>query len=339
MRHWKTLAAPIAVGLFALALGTERLSAQEPGATDPTVGLRDLRPPLVAPKGFGVKGQCAVMALDGWTAADMNLRAPAGLCVDWRAYSSRADSAKERAEQRQERLDEMDQLLDEAKRYAAAREADPELTPTNARLESLLPVLSGELPLYVDADGQREIESVVMYAAERGLKLVIVGGYDAEHCAELLKRYDVPVIITATYRLPRYRHDPYDAPYTLPKRLLDAGVRFAICGDTSDASNARNLPYHAANAVAYGLPMDAAHRAVTLWPAEILGVADQIGSLEAGKLATLVIADGDILESDTQIQGAYIAGREVDLSSRHTMLYEKYQRKYEQRELERQLEQ
>lgn len=292
---------------------------------------------LVAPKGYGVKGQCAVMALDGWTAEDMIIRAPAGLCVYWPAFSSRADSASARAEQRQERLAEMDRLLEEAERYAEARQADPQRTATNVRLESLLPVIRGEVPIFANANGQREIESAVMYAAERGLKLVIVGGYDAPRCASLLKRYDVPVIITATYRLPRYRHDAYDAAYTLPKRLLEAGVRFAICGDAGDASNARNLPYHAGNAVAYGLPLAEAHRSVTLSAAEVLGVEDQLGSLEAGKLATLVIADGDILESDTQIIDAYIAGRKVDLSSRHTMLYEKYQQKYQQRALEKEL--
>ena len=285
---------------------------------------------MVAPKGFGVKGQAAVMSLDGWTARDMIVKAPAALTLSWRSFDARGGDAKERAEQRAEGLQQLDDLFAEAKRYAAAREADPEHTATNLRLESLLPVVRGELPVFADADSQRNIESAVMYAATRGLKLVIVGGYDAEHCAALLNKYDVPVIVTATYRNPRFRHDAYDAAYTLPRRLHDAGVQFAICGDAGDASNARNLPYHAGNAVAYGLPLDVAHRSVTLSAAEILGVDDKIGSLEVGKHATLVIADGDILESDTQIKQAFIAGRKVDLRSKHTMLYEKYQQKYQQ---------
>jgi imidazolonepropionase-like amidohydrolase len=103
-------------------------------------------------------------------------------------------------------------------------------------------------------------------------------------------------------------------------------VPFAIAtpGDSFDTSNLRNLPYQAASAVAYGLSFEDALRAITLSPAEILGVADQVGSLDPGKLATLVIADGDPLEARTNVERAWIRGREVDLSSRHTRLYEKY---------------
>jgi imidazolonepropionase-like amidohydrolase len=283
---------------------------------------------MVVPGGSGIRGQSAVLALDGWTAADMSIKSPAGLCVYWEAYEPRDSDEKQRAEQRESRLSELDDLLDRAQRYADARDADPQHTPSNLMLDSLLPVIRGELPMFAEANRGRAIESAVLYAARRGLKLVIVGGYDALQCADLLKTYDVPVIVTATYRLPRYRHDPYDASYTLPHRLQQAGVRFCICGDTGDASNSRNLPYHAANAVAYGLDESEAVRAVTLYPAQILGVADQIGSLAEGMPATLVITDGHLLESDTQVMQAFIGGRQVDLGSRHTQLYEKYKVKY-----------
>lgn len=284
---------------------------------------------MIVPSGSGIRGQSAVMALDGWTANEMMIRAPAGLCVNWERMEPREDDEKKRTDAREKRMKELDDLLDLAARYEAAREAAPHATPSNTRLESLLPVVHGQLPLIAEADRQAAIESAVAYAASRDLKLVIAGGYDADHCAAILNRYQVPVIITATYRLPRYRHDPYDASYTLPERLRKAGVKFAICGDAGNSSNARNLPYHAANAVAYGLPEEEALRSITLTPAEILGVADKIGSLEEGKLATLLIADGHILESDTQITAAFIEGRKVDLRSRHTMLYEKYKTKYD----------
>jgi imidazolonepropionase-like amidohydrolase len=284
---------------------------------------------MVAPRGNGIRGQSAVLALDGWTAADMTIKAPAGVCIDWDDYDTRGSTAEERAKARQQRLGKLDDLLEETRRYVEARQSDPQRTPVNLRLESLRGVIEGDLPVFAEADTQREIESAVMYAQSRELKLVIVGGYDAERCATLLNRYDVPVIITETYRLPRYRHDPYDASYTLPDRLHRAGVRFAICGQPGNSSNARNLPYHAGNAVAYGLSLEEAYRSVTLSPAEILGVDDKLGSLEAGKFATLVIASGSILEGDTEIVDAYIQGRKVDLSSRHTMLYEKYKIKYE----------
>jgi len=159
--------------------------------------------------------------------------------------------------------------------------------------------------------------------------LIIYGGYDAPLCADLLKKHNVPVIISAAYRLPRRRSDAFDSGYTLASRLNQAGVQFSISGGaTSRNSNVRNLPYHAAVSVAYGLPHEVALRAITLSPAEILGVADRVGSLEAGKDATLFVTTGDPLETPSNVTAAWVQGRAVDLSSRHVKLYEKYRTKY-----------
>lgn len=286
----------------------------------------------VAPSGGWIRGQGAVMNLDGWTAEDMVLRAPSGLWVDWQAMQPGGRDDEARARKREKKLRELDDLLDRVRRYHAAREENPEQTPTNVRLESLMPVIDGQLPLFAEANRQGTIESAVAYAQSHDLKLVIYGGYDAADCAELLRRYDVPVIVGATYRLPRRRHDPYDAPYSLPERLRKAGVKYCIAGTgpgyPTGASNARNLPYHAGNAVAYGLPRDEAVRAITLSAAEILGVDEQIGSLTAGKEATLIIADGDVLETESNVTDAFIQGRRVDLGSKHKTLYHKYREKY-----------
>ena len=186
--------------------------------------------------------------------------------------------------------------------------------------------------MVADADSQSEIESAVAYAQGQGLKLVIYGGYDAEACADLLKRYEVPVIVGSVYRLPRRRDDPYDLAYTLPERLRSAGVKFAIggagAGSPGGAAAARNLPYHAACAVAYGLPHEQALRAITLSAAEILGVDQRVGSITVGKDASLILCDGDILETETNVTAAFIQGRAVDLGNRHKTLYEKYKLKY-----------
>lgn len=285
-----------------------------------------------SPRGRWMRGQTAVLQLDGWTANEMSLLAPSGLYVDWRAMEPRDASDTKRAEKRSEKIRELDELLDDARRYGLARKSRPERTPTDIRLESLLPVIAGERPLIAEANLKPTIESAVAYAQSQKLKLVIYGGYDAEQCGDLLKRYQVPVIIAATYRLPQRRDDAYDASYTLPSRLRDAGVQFAIggpgAGSPGGAASARNLPYHAAVAVAYGLPHQDALRAITLSAAEILGVDDQIGSITVGKDATLIIADGDILETESNVTAAFIQGREVDLGSRHKMLYEKYKKKY-----------
>lgn len=286
----------------------------------------------VAPSGAFVRGQTAVMMLDGWTARDMNLSAPNGLFVDWESIRSRDDDPVERAKKSEVELKQLDEWFDQATRYGEARDSGRIPDVTDLVLESLLPVLRGERPMFVEANSQSSIESAVAYAVARGLRIIIYGGYDAAECAGVLKKYDVPVIISATYRLPRRRDDAYDAPYTLPERLRKAGVKFAICGEgpgyPGGSSNARNLPYHAGNAVAYGLPRDEAIRSITLSAAEILGVADRIGSITLGKDATLLICDGDILEAETNVKRAFIQGRDVDLSSKHTMLFEKYQKKY-----------
>lgn len=283
---------------------------------------------MTAPRGRWMRGQSAVVNLDGWTAKEMALLAPAGLYVSWSAMHPRDDDDQKK---REKELADLDALLDEARRYGQARDARPETTPTDQRLESLLPLIAGERPLIAEANRQSEIESAVAYAQAQSLRLVIHGGYDAEACNELLKKYNVPVIIGSMYRSPLRRDDAYDAPFTLPSRLHRAGVQFAIASAPAGSSNLRNLPYHAAVAVGHGLRHDQALRSITLSAAEILGVADRIGSITAGKDATLIITDGDILETESHVVDAYIQGRKVDLGSRHKTLYEKYKKKYSRR--------
>ncbi|MGD9647619.1 MAG: amidohydrolase family protein, partial [Pirellulales bacterium] len=182
-------------------------------------------------------------------------------------------------------------------------------------------------PLIVRADELEQIQGAVAFAERQKAKLIILGGYDAAACADLLKRHDVPVIIGGVQRLPERSSDGYDEPFTLPARLQAAGIKFCISG-AEQASNVRNLPYHAGMAAAYGLPRDEALKAVTLYPAQILGVGDRLGSLEEGKDATLIVTDGDPLETPTEVLSAYIGGRKVDLMDRHKRLWKKYQEKY-----------
>ena len=169
------------------------------------------------------------------------------------------------------------------------------------------------------------------FAAEQKVRIIILGGYDAPLCADLLRKHDVPVIVSAVYRNPMRRGDPDDYAYSLPSRLLEAGIRFCIsCTDRSENWNTRTLPLHAGAAIAFGLPADEALKAVTLYPAQIMNVADRVGSIEAGKDATIIVTDGDPLDTRTHVTAAYIQGRPIDLSSKHTRLYEKYKQKYEQ---------
>jgi imidazolonepropionase-like amidohydrolase len=209
-----------------------------------------------------------------------------------------------------------------AKTARAKRQSTP--PDVDARWEALIPVFERKLPLVVQADETQQIHAAIALAAQQGLKLMIFGGYDAPECVELLKKYDVGVIVGGVTRLPQRRHDAVDAAFSVPARLQAAGVRFCISG-AGRMGNVRNLPYQAGMAAAHGLARDEALRAVTLYPAQMFGVAERVGSLEAGKDATLFVADGDILETPTHVSRAYVQGRAVDLSNRQTRLYDKYQ--------------
>lgn len=291
---------------------------------------------LTAPTGGLLAGKSAVLQLDGWTWEDMTLRGDVAMHVEWPAMSPSADwsteeSAKEQMAARDKALAELKKAFEHARAYAAARKADPamEKHPLDLRWEAMQPVLRGELPLIVTADEIQQIQAAVAFASAENLKLILYGGYDAPACAELLKQHNVPVIVAGVYRLPMRASDAYDAAYTLPARLRDAGLRFCVSGSGRfGASNVRNLPYHAATAAAFGLTPDEALKSITLWPAEILGVSDRVGSLQVGKDATLFLADGDPLEAPTQIESAFIQGRRVELSDRHKRLWKKYEEKY-----------
>jgi len=285
---------------------------------------------LTKPSGGLISGQAAVLQLDGWTFEDLALKPGAAMVVNWPSVPNELEKGQTATES--DTVERLRKLLDEARTYAAVRKDSPESQPTDLRLEALQPVLSRKMPLLVHADSLAVIQSAVSFAVEQKLRLIIHGGYDAPLCAELLKQHDVPVIIGAAYRLPRRRSDDFDSGYSLASRLHKARVRFCISGgSTSRTWNARNLPYHAGVAVAYGLPHDIALRSITLSPAEILGVSRRVGSLEKGKDATLFVTTGDALETPSNVTAAWIQGRPVDLTSRHLQLYRKYQKKYFQR--------
>ncbi|WP_233200217.1 amidohydrolase family protein [Blastopirellula marina] len=269
---------------------------------------------VTAPTGGLIPGQAAVIQLDGWTYEDMTVQPEVAMAVGIRSERD---------------TEQLEEILQQAKQYAAAKENDVEIQH-DMRLEAMGRVITGEQPIIVEADRWEAIVRAVNFAEKQDLKLIILGGYEAPKCAELLKRADVPVIISAVHRTPMSIDEPYDGAYTLAKRLQDKGIRFCISGyDRSNYWNTRNLPYHAGTAAAFGLSKEDAIRAITLSPAEILGVADRVGSIEEGKDATLILCDGDPLETFTHTESAWIAGKPVDLSNKQKMLYEKYQKKYE----------
>ncbi len=290
----------------------------------------------VLPVGGLISGMGALVMLDGWTWEEMTLKAPLCMMVNWPEMGGNTGLApqkelEKRRENIKKEIEELEKAFGEARAYKAAREAagmkGVPFHETDVRWEAMLPVLRGELPVWVAANSLQEIEASVEWAERQGVKMVLAGGADAPLAAELLKSRKIPVIVTPVLRLPAREDSDYDEPFTLPAKLFEAGVEFCICGSPS-AGNDRNLPYHAAAAAAFGLPRDEALKSVTIYAAQILGVGDQVGSLEKGKDATLIVTDGDPLEISTQVEKLYIRGRDIDLGNKQKTLYQKYSEKY-----------
>lgn len=219
-------------------------------------------------------------------------------------------------------LQPVTEFLEEARRYQKARAANPK-TPRDLKFEAMLPVLAGQVPVYVNANSKKEIETAVRWAKKEGFGLVIVGGSEAESCASLLVQENVSVLLGPVMELPRRADAPYDDAYALPARLAKAGVSFALTTG-GQSEKVRNLSQHAAMAAAFGLGKDAALRAITLDAAKILGAGNRLGSIEVGKDANLVVTNGDILEMTTQVRQAFVAGKPVNLSSKQSNLYERW---------------
>jgi imidazolonepropionase-like amidohydrolase len=299
---------------------------------------------LTAPRGGLISGQSAVIRLQGTTPAALTVRAPAALHLNYpsgrplredRAESDDrnrpsdektfADRLRERARNQERELRRLTNLFEEARAYAAARAAARAGKIPNPRadlpMESLIDAASGSIPVVMRADEADEIRGSVKFAADNKLKLIIAGGLEAWKCTDVLKKANVAVLLTVD-RLPRTQSDPYDAAFANAARLHAAGIRFAIVSDSD--SKARNLPFEAAMARAFGLPKETALRAITLSPAEIFGVADRMGSLSEGKDANILVASGDIMDHRTSVKHVFIDGVEQPLDSRHIRLYEQF---------------
>jgi imidazolonepropionase-like amidohydrolase len=291
---------------------------------------------VAAPEGQLIRGQASMMMLDGWTWEDMTLEPSVGLTIEWPSMvlphgPGVKKKQKELERERRQKLDQIEQVFADAKAYWIAKKAAGERGIPEHRLDSrweaMIPVFEGQLPIIVAASEIRQIQAAVAFASRHGAKLIIFGGTDAPSLAKLLRSRNVPVIVDGTLRLPARRADPYDAAYALPAKLYQAGIRFCISAG-GNPYNDRNLPYHAAMAAAFGLPEEEALKAITLYPAQIFGVDDRVGSIEAGKDATLFVADGNIMEIPTQVEFAFIQGRQIELGNKQTVLYEKYREKY-----------
>lgn len=282
---------------------------------------------ITAPSGGVISGQAALVNMAGWTWEDMAVEPSAAYVMSYPRQPSfggfgggGGGASQQGARERVERqIRELRQVLTTARAYEQQRAGGSQ--QTDLMYEAMRPMVRGEVPVLVAADTEEQIRAVVELGREFGLKVIINGGDEAWKVRDLLAQNNVPVVLGSIQSNPA-SDAPYDAIFAQPGVLVDAGVRIAF--STGGSANARHVPYHAALAVAYGLSKEDALRALTLWPAEMFGAADQLGTVEPGKMANLFIASGDPLDIRTQVSDIFIKGRRVPMDDRHTRLYEKY---------------
>jgi imidazolonepropionase-like amidohydrolase len=291
---------------------------------------------LSAPRGGLIAGQSALLNLDGWVPRDMILKSPVAIHINWPggfgvgsefAFQGTRGATSEARREQDKQVENLKKILRDARAYADAKDArakDASLPKQDVdlKMEALIPVVRAEMPVVINANTERDIKSAIAFADEMKIKMILAGGIEAFRVADQLKAKNIPVIVGPVLRMPNREDDAYDAAFANAGLLAKAGVKIAF--QTTDSAMARDLPYHAGMAAAFGLPKEEALKAVTINPAEIFGVADRIGSIEQGKLANVIVTDGDPLEIRTQVKHVFINGREIPLSSRHTELYEKY---------------
>jgi len=278
-------------------------------------------------------GQASAIHLSGWTIDEMLLKKSAAMVLNWpeietRTFDFATFSRKEKpfSEAKQEyekQVNELTEWLDRARHYAQALEKGSAARyQRDIKLEALVPVIRGELPVLVFADRAREIRNAVEFCEKQKLRMILAGGSEAFKVKDLLRSKGVPVILRPTLTPPGDEDDPYDRLLSQPAELAAADVRFAFA--SFDNSFARRLGQNAANAVAHGLPYDEALRAVTVYPARIFGLDNQVGTIEPGKIANLIVTNGDPLELTTDVRYLFIRGQLTSTNNRHKSLYEKY---------------
>ncbi len=278
-------------------------------------------------------GQASAIHLAGWTINDMLIKKSVAMVVNWpdipeetldlSTFSRKPRPFKEAKEEYDKQVIELTEWLERARHYALAMgHGGPATYERDLKLEALVPVTRGELPVLVFADRAREIRAAVEFCDKQKLKMILASGAEAYKVKDLLRSKNIPVILRPTLTEPLDEDDPYDRLLTQPAELAAAGVKFAF--GSFDNSFARRLGQQAANAVAHGLPYDEALKAVTLYPAQIFGLADQVGTLEQGKVANVIVTTGDPLELTTDVKFLFIKGQQTSLNNKHLALYEKY---------------
>jgi imidazolonepropionase-like amidohydrolase len=287
-----------------------------------------------------ISGKAALIHTSGWTWEDMSISPDAAIQLNFPTLGGRggrggmppeiaemlgeaggASGANARRTY-EEGVAKINQFFDDARHYKAAKDAHTAGLKVDLKLEAMIPVLERKVPVAVSAATPETIKDAIKFADKQGVRIVIMGPREVGDAGPELKSHNIPVILGRVLALPEHEDDSYDQAMALANQFYKAGVKFAF--GTFNNEFVRNLPFEAAAASGFGLPQDEALKAITINPAEIWGKADQIGSVEKGKVADLLITNGDPLEIQTKIEHLFIKGQEVPLTNKQTRLFEKY---------------
>lgn len=294
----------------------------------PTNRFNGILTAQVTPQGGLVSGSSSVFKLDGWNWEDALLSEDVGLHLHWPSFTQRRRNPETGQietvdnENYQGQTQLLHSLFQDAQTYTGR--------PLNLNLLAMQPLFNGIAKLFIHADDAREIISAVRFARGYGVEdIVLVGAADALLVQDFLLAENIPVIYERIHELPLREWNDVDAPFKTPFLLHEAGIKVGIGGGATSIDRQRNLPFFAGTAAAYGLDRETALAMITRINAEILGVDDRVGTLEAGKDATLFISEGDALDMrSSQVLGAFIQGRDIDLNGTQQQLYERFRDKY-----------
>ena len=294
----------------------------------------------IVPQGTFLAGTSSVVQLDAWNWEDAAYKTDAGMHFYMPALMARgggrfgggggrfgpqersqADPVKEGIE----KVEELKVFFREAKAYLSEQTHKE----TNLKFEATKRLFDRTQKFYVHASIVKQMLLALDFVKEFNFDLVIVGGSDSWQIADLLKQHNVAVVLQQSHSLPTLEDDDVDQPYKSAAALQKAGVLYAISDDDGQ-TRGRNLAFNAGTAAAYGLTQEQAIQAITLNPAKIMGVSDKAGSITVGKDANIIISEGDIMDMRTsKVTDAFIQGRKIDLTDKHKLLNEKFNKKYD----------
>ncbi|GAA5027654.1 imidazolonepropionase [Marivirga lumbricoides] len=300
----------------------------------PTTRFNGVLYSQTTPRGGRISGSSSVMGLDAWNWEDAALKVDEGIHLNWPSRMLyprwwRGETEWRVNEEYDAEYDQLSGFFKEAVSYGEMGEP----TVPNLKMKAMSGLFDGSKTLYIHTGRAKEIIESIQFAQEHGVKkIVLVGGDQALYVASFLKENNIPIILEDTHRLPEQSSDAVYLPYQLPFLLKEAGLKVVI-SQWDEVMKVRNLPFGVGTAAAYGLGKEEALKMVTLNPAQIMGVDDKIGSLEVGKLASIVVSEGDLLDMKTnKLKHVFVEGREVTLDAHQQRLYEKFKEKYEKQE-------